>query len=266
VEYFHISYTRNVSNEDNYHRQTSVLGRGGAGILIARRQAAKRKNYMASCWARKRSRLAGLGKYPEYPEEKPAPSWRNREAFQQWNDAKKMAKEDWQRASTAYNQKRNADPAYRRAQFELMELQRRREPQLVPEPFAVLSGHIHIWFYRDLVIRVESNEPESLREKSAEALAIKHFVLRRERQYERVRREVDALENIEKLEGATRERIPDSVRLFVWQRDRGQCVKCGSQQRLEFDHIIPVVQGGSSTERNVQLLCETCNRSKGSTI
>jgi 5-methylcytosine-specific restriction endonuclease McrA len=35
---------------------------------------------------------------------------------------------------------------------------------------------------------------------------------------------------------------------------------------LEFDHIIPVTSGGSSTERNVQLLYESCNRSKGSTI
>jgi 5-methylcytosine-specific restriction endonuclease McrA len=30
--------------------------------------------------------------------------------------------------------------------------------------------------------------------------------------------------------------------------------------------IIPVISGGSSTERNVQLLCEPCNRSKGATI
>jgi len=207
----------------------------------------------------------GLGKCPEYPEEKPAPPWRNREAFQQWSAAKKTAKEDWQRAATAYNQRRNADPDYRRAQFELMELQR-REPQLVPEPFAVFSGHIQIWFYRDLVLRLESDEPEALRENSADVLSIKHFVRRRERQYERVRREVEALENIETLEGATRERIPDSVRLFVWQRDGGKCVRCGARERLEFDHIIPVIAGGSSTERNVQLLCESCNRSKGATI
>ena len=34
----------------------------------------------------------GLGKYPEPPEEQPAPNWRNREAFQQWSAAKKTAK------------------------------------------------------------------------------------------------------------------------------------------------------------------------------
>ena len=91
-------------------------------------------------------------------------------------------------------------------------------------------------------------------------MLVKHFILRRERQYERKRREVEALENMEKLEGVLREPIPDSVRLFVWQRDRGQCVKCTSRERLEFDHIIPVASGGSNTERNIQLLCESCNR------
>jgi bifunctional DNA-binding transcriptional regulator/antitoxin component of YhaV-PrlF toxin-antitoxin module len=41
---------------------------------------------------------------------------------------------------------------------------------------------------------------------------------------------------------------------------------CGSQQRLEFDHMIPVAIGGASTARNVQLLCEGCNRTKGATL
>ena len=122
------------------------------------------------------------------------------------------------------------------------------------------------WVYRNKVISVESTEPETLRDKATDILMIKHHVLRRERHYERVRREVEALENMEKLEGVSREPIPESVRLFVWQRDRGQCVKCGSRERLEFDHVIPIAAGGSNTERNIQLLCEACNRSKGSTI
>lgn len=64
----------------------------------------------------------------------------------------------------------------------------------------------------------------------------------------------------------SREPIPEGVRIFVWRRDGGKCVRCGSDQRLEFDHIIPVKEGGSNTERNLQLLCETCNRRKGATI
>ena len=60
--------------------------------------------------------------------------------------------------------------------------------------------------------------------------------------------------------------IPDNVKIFVWQRDGGRCVRCGSQENLEFDHIIPISKGGSNTARNLQLLCEKCNRSKGRNI
>ncbi len=60
--------------------------------------------------------------------------------------------------------------------------------------------------------------------------------------------------------------IPENVRHAVWRRDEGRCVQCGSQERLEFDHIIPVSRGGANTERNLQLLCERCNREKSATI
>jgi hypothetical protein len=63
-----------------------------------------------------------------------------------------------------------------------------------------------------------------------------------------------------------RQIIPDDVKMFVWQRDRGCCVKCGNQENLEFDHIIPIVKGGSNTARNIQILCEKCNRSKSANI
>jgi holliday junction DNA helicase RuvB len=60
--------------------------------------------------------------------------------------------------------------------------------------------------------------------------------------------------------------IPSKVRREVWRRDRGRCVKCGSRKSLEYDHIIPVVKGGSNTARNIELLCERCNRSKRDSI
>ena len=63
-----------------------------------------------------------------------------------------------------------------------------------------------------------------------------------------------------------RPRIPESVRVFVWQRDQGKCARCGSRERLEYDHIIPIVKGGGNTARNIELLCEECNRKKGSSV
>jgi 5-methylcytosine-specific restriction endonuclease McrA len=60
--------------------------------------------------------------------------------------------------------------------------------------------------------------------------------------------------------------IPERVRHEVWRRDQGRCVECGSRERLEFDHIIPLSRGGSNTARNVELRCEKHNRSKGARI
>jgi len=41
--------------------------------------------------------------------------------------------------------------------------------------------------------------------------------------------------------------IRKSVKDDVWRRDGARCVLCGSQHRLEFDHIIPHSKGGAST-------------------
>jgi hypothetical protein len=57
--------------------------------------------------------------------------------------------------------------------------------------------------------------------------------------------------------------IPTSVKLAVWRRDRGKCVKCGSSDNLHFDHIIPYSRGGSSlVADNIQLLCARHNLAK----
>ena len=63
-----------------------------------------------------------------------------------------------------------------------------------------------------------------------------------------------------------RERLSREVRDAVWTRDQGKCARCGSRERLEFDHIVPVARGGSNTERNIELLCEICNRAKSDSI
>lgn len=65
---------------------------------------------------------------------------------------------------------------------------------------------------------------------------------------------------------ARRERVSDEVRAFVWERDEGRCVKCGSQEDLQFDHIIPVAKGGGNMIENVQILCGECNRQKSDNI
>ncbi|MFC2030980.1 HNH endonuclease [Chloroflexota bacterium] len=57
--------------------------------------------------------------------------------------------------------------------------------------------------------------------------------------------------------------IPTQVKLEVWKRDHGRCVKCGATDELHFDHIIPFSRGGTSlTADNVQLLCARHNLEK----
>ena len=67
-------------------------------------------------------------------------------------------------------------------------------------------------------------------------------------------------------EKVKRPSIPQNIKDKVWNRDGGKCVQCGSNENIEFDHIIPFSKGGSSTYRNLQILCQKCNRSKSSKI
>lgn len=57
--------------------------------------------------------------------------------------------------------------------------------------------------------------------------------------------------------------IPTAIKREVWKRDGGRCARCGSDNDLHFDHVIPFSLGGSSTTpENVQLLCARHNLEK----
>lgn len=61
--------------------------------------------------------------------------------------------------------------------------------------------------------------------------------------------------------------IPTHVKLEVWKRDKGCCVRCGSSKNLHFDHVIPYSLGGSSkVTENIQLLCAEHNLEKHDAI
>ncbi|MFE3955966.1 TerD family protein [Nocardia sp. NPDC059091] len=60
--------------------------------------------------------------------------------------------------------------------------------------------------------------------------------------------------------------IPQDVKSQVWQRDAGKCAECGSQEYLEFDHVIPWSRGGATSVDNLQILCRGCNLAKGARI
>lgn len=63
-----------------------------------------------------------------------------------------------------------------------------------------------------------------------------------------------------------RRQIPAAVKAYVWERDGGRCVLCGTDQLLEYDHIIPYSKGGSDSVSNIRLVCGRENRAKGAMI
>ena len=77
---------------------------------------------------------------------------------------------------------------------------------------------------------------------------------------------VEGEEDLSSLPIATPERrriIPTEVKLTVWKRDGGKCVKCDATDELHFDHDLPWSKGGTSiTAANVQLLCARHNLQK----
>ncbi|MYD64472.1 MAG: HNH endonuclease [Chloroflexi bacterium] len=86
---------------------------------------------------------------------------------------------------------------------------------------------------------------------------------RRGQKFDRLRK---IAARVEDIVDARRERIPDDVRAFVWERDEGRCVRCGTDEDLQFDHVIPVAKGGGNSIENVQVLCGDCNRAKSDSI
>lgn len=112
-----------------------------------------------------------------------------------------------------------------------------RKRQLAYRPPALKAEHLRV---SDLITRVDKLQSASAAE--------------------------GGLEEGGNLGDVSRRPIPADVRREVWRRDEGRCSRCGSRERLEYDHIIPVARGGSNTVRNIELLCETCNRTKSASI
>lgn len=97
-------------------------------------------------------------------------------------------------------------------------------------------------------------------------LLLRADAIKRGRADERALEEARLLVNGPAATPGRRRPIPDDVRMFVWRRDEARCVRCSTQADLEFDHVIPLSMGGSDTARNLQLLCGSCNRSKGGNL
>jgi len=150
---------------------------------------------------------------------------------------------------------KNKGPRWKFSETEPLQLPARIATQL----FRIEQRYYALYIYQNCVyIITQPHTDEEMR------LLVLESADTERRRFERLKAKYDSGVT-EHIVGG-RVPIPEQIRITVWRRDQGKCVVCGSRENLEYDHIIPVSQGGSSTVRNIELLCEKCNRSKGKKI
>ncbi|MBR4789476.1 MAG: HNH endonuclease [Treponema sp.] len=95
-------------------------------------------------------------------------------------------------------------------------------------------------------------------------LRVKEKIYAEDEKYEQLKTKIEFHESDVIVNNPKRKRpaIPSAVKREVFLRDQGRCVICGSRENIEFDHELPFSKGGSSTVRNIRLLCQKCNRHK----
>ena len=53
-------------------------------------------------------------------------------------------------------------------------------------------------------------------------------------------------------------------RAYLFEREKGCCIYCGSKGKMEIEHVIPRSRGGTDSLNNLVLSCHECNQAKGS--
>ena len=66
-----------------------------------------------------------------------------------------------------------------------------------------------------------------------------------------------------RLRRGRRAYIGQDIKARVFAKHGANCVNCGSKERIELDHIIPLARGGQDIETNLIPVCRGCNARKG---
>lgn len=60
--------------------------------------------------------------------------------------------------------------------------------------------------------------------------------------------------------------IPKKIRDNIFSVYSHKCTICGSDKKLEIDHIFPYSKGGTNDPSNLQVLCKPCNIKKSNKL
>lgn len=121
----------------------------------------------------------------------------------------------------------------------------------------IASGKRTYWWFHDCVYWDDD---------ALDGGDVKALVLQRERSQRRKLETAHSLMRAEEIQAPVRTPVPQDVRRIVFERDGGNCVECGSNFDLQYDHILPLSRGGATSVENLQLLCSTCNQEKGDSL
>jgi 5-methylcytosine-specific restriction endonuclease McrA len=159
----------------------------------------------------------------------------------------------------------------RARQWERDNPERHKAQQKAWNTEATANGYFRDWYWRnhdkELARQREwrRNNPEKEKEHIKKGSA-RHRITRKEwqrlnplkgRQYAHTRR-ARKISN-----GGT---FTDNEFLAVCEQYGNKCLCCGSTENLTPDHIIPLSRGGKNIIENIQPLCLTCNKRKGTKI
>lgn len=88
------------------------------------------------------------------------------------------------------------------------------------------------------------------------------FVEMRQRYSRSKGKRISNLEYLRRRRDKTRGNFSYEEWMEILDKYGHRCLACGSKERLEADHIVPLALGGTNTVDNIQPLCRTCNASK----
>ena len=75
-------------------------------------------------------------------------------------------------------------------------------------------------------------------------------------------KEAPEYEQDERMETWASRYVSDQTRKELLDKAAHKCQECGSREKLEVDHIVPISRGGDGKIENLRILCRSCNRKK----